>query len=433
MASTVRKMMVAAVLAGMLALTMAPAFAGTAASPDDTARFLAGLPPASDSPLAALSNDAEWQEHARSFNSIFAREDANTLSKVRAFSTAHLGNYHDAMLYFFSGPDFLYATSFFPHASTYVMAGLEPVGDIPQLTDLSRGSVDQTLQNLQTSLNTILNISFFITKNMQSQLNEGQVFGTLPVLYVFLARTGKTVHEANFVSLDAQGNFVAPNDHSAGNVTHGVRIVFSDGNGPQQTLYYFSTNLGDDGVRESGFLAFCAKLGPADSFIKSDSYLLHGENFSKVRNFLLDHSATILQDDSGIPVVDFDTKKWKLQPFGHYLGALGLFPGSGQPRLAELFRNAAPLDFGIGYRWQKDTSNLMLAERLPDAAGATASVNPSSTMPVDGAEGIAVGSPNTPGWVRDHPHFAASKTPPAAPKPPHEERYVWGWGWTYRR
>src|SRR5271156_2726379 len=164
MASTVRKMMVAAVLAGMLALTTAPAFAGTVASPDDTARFLAGLPPAADSPLAALANDAEWQQHAHSFNAIFAREDQNTLSKVRAFSAAHLGSYHDAMLYFFSGPDFLYATSFFPHASTSVWAGPEPVGDIPQLTDLSRGSVDQTLQNLQTSLNTILNISFFITK-----------------------------------------------------------------------------------------------------------------------------------------------------------------------------------------------------------------------------------------------------------------------------
>jgi hypothetical protein len=433
MASTVRKMMVAAVLAGMLALTMAPAFAGTAASPDDTARFLAGLPPAADSPLAALANDPDWQQHAHSFNALFAREDANTLSKVRAFAAAHLGNYHDAMLYFFSGPDFLYATSFFPHASTYVMAGLEPVGDIPQLTDLPRGSVDQTLQNLQVSLNTILNISFFITKNMQSQLNEGQVFGTLPVLYVFLARTGKTVHEASFVSLDAQGNFVTPNDHAAGNVTRGVKIVFSDGNGPNQTLYYFSTNLGDDGVKQSGFLAFCAKLGPADSFIKSDSYLLHGENFSKVRNFLLDHSANILQDDSGIPVAYFDTKKWKLEPFGHYLGAMSLFPGSGQPRLAELFRNAAPLDFGIGYRWQRDTSNLMLAERLADATGATAAVNPSSITPVDGAEGIAVGSSDTPSWAKSHPHFAAAKNTPPAQHPQQEQHFVWGWGWGYRR
>ena len=39
------------------------------------------------------------------------------------------------MLYMFSGPDFLYATSFFPSASTYVLAGLEPVGDVPPLTE----------------------------------------------------------------------------------------------------------------------------------------------------------------------------------------------------------------------------------------------------------------------------------------------------------
>jgi hypothetical protein len=41
---------------------------------------------------------------------------------------------------------------------------------------------------------------------MKSQLREGPIYGTLPILYVFLARTGKTVHELNFVSLDEQGN-----------------------------------------------------------------------------------------------------------------------------------------------------------------------------------------------------------------------------------
>jgi hypothetical protein len=98
--------------------------------------------------------------------------------------------------------------------------------------------------------------------------------------------------------------------------------VFSAGNGPWQTLYYFSTNLADGGVTRSGFLTFCGKLGTADSFIKSASYLLHSGGFNKVRDFLLEHSATILQDDSGIPVVYFDPKKWRLQPFGHYVAPL---------------------------------------------------------------------------------------------------------------
>jgi hypothetical protein len=359
----------AVVFAGFLALAVAPAKSAETATPDDTARFLAGLPPAQNSPLAALAKDPGWAQHAHFFDSIFSREDANTLSKVRAFSKEHLPQQHDTMLYMFSGPDFLYATSFFPSASTYVLSGLEPVGDVPQLTSLPRGALDGSLHNIEGSLATILNLSFFITKNMKTQLTSGPVYGTLPILYVFLARTGKTVHEVSLVNIDAQGNVIAPEEPgtkqraATQSAAKGVKIVFSDGSGPQRTLYYFSTDLSDGGVRNSGFLQFCAKLGVADSFIKSASYLLHSGGFARVRNFLIDRSATILQDDSGIPLAFFDTKQWRLQPFGHYLHPLGIFPNAYQPDMAQLFRNAAPLDFGIGYLWRKNESNLLLATR----------------------------------------------------------------------
>jgi hypothetical protein len=415
MLSTVPRLFAAAlfavVFASFLALAIAPARSAETATPDDTARFLAGLPPAPGSPLAALAKDPGWAQHARFFDSIFAREDANTLSKVRVFSKEHLPQQHDTMLYMFSGPDFLYATSFFPSATTYVLSGLEPVGDVPQLTSLPRGAVDGSLRNIEGSLATILNLSFFITKNMKTQLSTGPVYGTLPILYVFLARTGKTVHEVSFVSLDKEGNFIAQDDpgRRAGRATtqsaaKGVKIVFSDGNGPKQTLYYFSTDLSDGGVKISGFLEFCAKLGPADSFLKSASYLLHGGNFTRVRSFLVDHSANVLQDDSGIPLAYFDPRKWRLQPFGHYLAPLGIFPNTYQPRMAELFSSAAPLDFGIGYRWRKNESNLLLATRLPPGPG-EAEFNPSLTTGSDSPP-IVVEGPK--------PH---RKPPPPAPNP----------------
>jgi len=415
MFSTVPRLFTAAlfavVFAGFLALAVAPAQSAETATPDDTARFLAGLPPAPGSPLAALAKDPGWAQHAHFFDSIFTREDANTLSKVRAFSKEHLPQQHDTMLYMFSGPDFLYATSFFPSASTYVLSGLEPVGDVPQLTSLPRGEVDASLRNIEGSLGSILNLSFFITKNMKTQLTSGPVYGTLPLLYVFLARTGKTVHEVSFVSLDKDGNFIAQDDAGkrAGRATtqsaaKGVKIVFSDGNGPRQTLYYFSTDLSDGGVKISGFLEFCAKLGPADSFLKSASYLLHGGNFARVRSFLVDHSATVLEDDSGIPLAYFDPRKWRLQPFGHYLAPLGIFPNTYQPRMAELFRNAAPLDFGIGYLWRKNESNLLLATRLPPGAG-EAEINPSLTIGSDSPPTVVEGP---------KPH---RKRPPAPPTP----------------
>ena len=144
----------------------------------------------------------------------------------------------------------------------------------------------------------------------------------------------------------------------------GVKIVFSDASGANKTLYYFATNLADDSIGRTGFLQFCAKLGPADSFIKSASYLLQTGRFNKVRNFLLEQSATVLQDDTGIPIAYFNPKVWRFQAFGRYVGPLNISGATYQARMGELFRNAIPIDFGVGYRWRINESNLVLAEKV---------------------------------------------------------------------
>jgi hypothetical protein len=359
----------AALLLSLLALSIAPVRSAEIATPDDTARFLAGLPPLPDSPLAALTKDPNWQQHANHFNAIFGQEDRDHLAKVRAFAKARLSPTHDTLLYMFSGPDALHALALFPNASTYVLAGLEPPGNIPPLNGLSHATVARTLRGLESALGNLFKLSYFITKNMENQLRPGPVYGTLPVIYVFLARSGQTIHETKFVNLDNEGNEKAPEETGAKATAKGVKITFSAGEGPTQTLYYFSTNLTNDGVKNSGFLAFCNKLGVADSFVKSASYLLHGGNFSTVRNFLLDHSATILQDDTGIPVSFFDRKKWQPQPFGHYVHPIAVFSHNYQPKLAELFRkgNPIPIDFGLGYRWRVNESNLLLAQKIVES------------------------------------------------------------------
>ena len=81
-----------------------------------------------------------------------------------------------------------------------------------------------------------------------------------------------------------------------------MKITFSGGEQPQ-TLYYFKTDLVGGG--NSAFLRWCAARGPGLSLLKAASFLLHGDGFSGVRNFLLQHSRVIIQDDSGIPLRDF--------------------------------------------------------------------------------------------------------------------------------
>jgi hypothetical protein len=57
----------------------------------------------------------------------------------------------------------------------------------------------------------------------------------LPIFYVILARTGKTIHEVNLVDLDEQGNVQTADElatkKAARSAASGVKIVFSDGNG----------------------------------------------------------------------------------------------------------------------------------------------------------------------------------------------------------
>ena len=339
------------------------------ATADDTARFLAGLPPSPNSSLAALTKDPTWISHARYFDSIFASEENTNLSKIREFSKKYLPNKHGTVLYMFSGPDFLYATAFFPTASTYVLAGLEPVGKIPELANLSAFVINGELRNLESSLGSLFNFSFFITHHMKSQLREGPVYGTLPILYVFLARTGKTVRELKFVNLDEQGNLSDQVASSTRSAAPGVKIVFSESGGPEQTLYYFGTNIADGSFERSGFSAFLAKLGPADSLLKSASYLLHQSHFAKVRRLLLENSETIVQDDSGIPLVYFEPRRWRFLAFGRYEGPISIFANFYQPRMAQLFQSANSIDFGIGYRWRKNESNLTVAQKQPPPDG----------------------------------------------------------------
>jgi hypothetical protein len=91
-----------------------------------------------------------------------------------------------------------------------------------------------------------------------------------------------------------------------------------------------------------------------------------------VRDFILRNSATVIQDDSGIPLVYFNQKRWRFFPFGRYAGPIAEFPGRYQESYADLFRRAQPIDFGIGYRWRTHETNLLLAVNLPDDGTGTA-------------------------------------------------------------
>jgi hypothetical protein len=332
------------------------------ATADATAKYLAGLP-VRDTPLEAYVNVPGWTTHATDLDRAWKQFDDRQLTKIRAWAPEALGAaYQDTgpMYYMFSGPDFLYANAFFPNASTYILCGVEPVGPIPDISKIARQVLPSSLANLRKSLDSVLSWSFFITKNMKVDLKQTQLSGTLPVLYVFLARAGYTIDSVAPVALDRDGNFV----EAGKGTTPGVKIVFLGPAGRPQTLYYFTTDLANWAIKVNpNFGKFCEQQGQGVTLLKAASYLMHSDNFSQVRGYLLAHSKVILQDDSGIPYRFFPKDKWNVRFYGHYLGPINRFLKNGQLDLAKENKAASPtaLPFSFGYQWQPSRSSLIVA------------------------------------------------------------------------
>lgn len=350
-------------LVALLALSLRALAGDTTA--DATAKYLAGLP-VRGTPLEAASLDLAWATHATEFDKAWTKLETRQLAKIRAWGPQFLGDAYssrDPLFYLFSGPDFLYANAFFPSASTYLLCGIEPVGTPPDIDAIPRDALPSALANLRKSLDSVLSWSFFITKNMKVDLTQKQLSGTLPVLYVFLARAGCRIDSVELVALDRSGGFTTPGKGA----TPGVKIAFFGPTRRAQTLFYFASDLANGGIRANpGFINFCMQQGRGMSLLKAASYLLHEDGFSQARNFLLTQSIVILQDDSGIPHRFFTDGRWQLRYCGRYAGPIDLFKQYPQAELARAFAISAPapLDFGFGYQWVPSRSSLIIAGRV---------------------------------------------------------------------
>jgi hypothetical protein len=354
-------------LAIAAAVSVFAAFAANAeraVAPNEVAQYLAGYAPPPQSPLAALASELQWQSMSKSFNAGWEGLDRD-ISKVRAWSSRHLGGRFPVVLYLFSGPDFIYADAFFPHATTYVFTGLERVGEVPDPMALPVSARGDALSCVRVPFDQFQNYGVFKTAELQGASEDCEFRGTVPLLLIALAHAGKMIRAVRYVEIDVSGALRqgAPGGH--GDAISGVKIEFEDKARGLRSLYYFSADLSDAAVGAGGFLKFCDQFSDGVSFVKGGSYLLHKPTFSQLRDFVLGHFAAIVQDDTGVPLKYFDADAWRLRPFGDYRTPINPFKAYAQPDVRALFRSAhpSPLNFGFGYHWRPHEANLMVALR----------------------------------------------------------------------
>ncbi|MGK7872639.1 MAG: hypothetical protein AB4426_04800 [Xenococcaceae cyanobacterium] len=329
----------------------------------DTAKLIAGMKVEDTSAFADIQKSNAWINHRNFLENAWAKLEPQQLSKVRKWSAEELKSINassPSIFYPFSGPDFLYAYSLFPQASEYVLVALEPVGTIPDFEKLSASERNLKLQQIRGSLHAIMQWSFFRTNDMKVDMARQ---GTVPFLFLFMARTNNRILDVEYIGLDKEANIQKLDE----GMIPGVKISFvPEGERNPRTLYYFSTDLSNAGLEKTPeFNEFVKKFDKPVTYLKAASYLMHYSNFSTIRNLVLSQSVSLLQDDSGIPVKAFNSDKWNLNFYGNYTPPRAPFNQEEyQPDLMKIYRsnsNIKKIDFGIGYNFGLNESNLMLA------------------------------------------------------------------------
>jgi hypothetical protein len=322
-----------------------------------TAHGLAGLAAG-----GSWESTVAWKEYQEWVDNRWSYMNRIRLNAMRNWGGGALGDLRDArtVYYPFSGPDFLYANTLFPDSKYLLMAGLEPVGSMPDFAALQQqGRLPAYLGTVRTSLYTILTASFFKTKDMKSDFSNGLVDGLMPAMVVFLAHQGYNIDSIHYVSLESDGTL-----RPRGPGASGVQIAYFRGDRDNlHYLLYFQADLGNDG--DPGYLRLMRRLGPGVTYLKAASYLLYEDYFSRIRDAILNDSIGVVEDDSGIPLRDFKPSMWTVTAYGNYTGPINLFKQYYQPDLAAFYAKASPsaLPFGSGYKFVASGSSLLVARK----------------------------------------------------------------------
>ena len=341
-------------------------------SANDLALFLAGLRVPSGSLLEPLQASAAYGEHSYAMGELWRRFNENHFIPMRLWSEITLASRIDPKLpltYFFGGPDAINALALFPEAPYYLLLGLEPPGQLPSPLALSPGELETSLAALRRAVEVVLSYGHFITKDMREDLSQGSFRGVLPIAMAFVALSGGEVVAAFPIGVGRGGvsRDLGSTPAESSDMLPGIAVQFrrSASDAPQ-VITFLQANISDGSLKgRSDALDWVDRFGTANAYLKAASYLLHEANFSRVRNFILQKSACILQDDSGIPLRDLRKAGWQVELFGTYSGTLDIFSRYFQNDLMDSYAATIPpaLPFGTGYKWRKGESNLILATR----------------------------------------------------------------------
>ena len=333
---------------------------------DATARVLAGLttvPPAETKIVAAT-----LQDFARTASARWAEYERHIGEPMQKWALAELQQTKGGIVFYpFSGPDFVTVYHLYPEADRYVLVALQRAHPPPALAKASAAETAAFLARFGDSWKQFAQIGFFRTNDLDDEAKQSGIrAGMTAPMIAFAVRTGFKVAAVEPVRVSATGPDLEahPGDRADPATWDSVRISLERGS-RKVVLDYVRVNLSDSSLNANLVVkAWIERMAANRTLLKAASHLLQNPRFTVVRDALLTHATSIVQDETGIEYTRLK-QAFEVKLYGNFSKPHPIFNQESQRALAHAYKANAdvkPLPFRVSYQRQPE-ANLQVAVR----------------------------------------------------------------------
>jgi len=286
------------------------------------------------------------------------------------------------VVYPFGGADLLTALTVYPNATSITTMSLEWVGDPRGIKTMEAAELKQNVKTHHAFLVKLFQVNHNRTVDLQD-LNQSPIPAPLTFALTALDLLGYEPTQARWFKFADDGQIIyltpqmiadfdktdaAKKQKARNEFFANVEVRFHKSgvaDAPEQIWRHVRTNLHDDAFKTSPVLKHLETLGTIAGMTKAASYLIWRDDFSVIRNYLLDHMTWMISESSGIAPYHAAEKGFVQDTWGTFQG--NMFPGAKKAELAfiELWAHnpQQKLPMTFGYPDKNDHDHMLVTRK----------------------------------------------------------------------
>ena len=353
----------------------------------------------SDDAIPPRFSERAITAHCKEMAAVYASYKRAWADEARAFiATLRPRDLPRTVVYPFGGGDLSSALAVFPDATELTTISLEAAGDVRVMDTIKSGKLDDEVFRIGNEIRRLYRAAHSTTKSLQAA-SHAELPGTILFALAGLAVHGMEPVALRYFDIEPDGSLSyltgAQLDERAAEfaakklgaapprkVTHywyeqvsafaNVEIQFrprGDARAPLRTYRHIVANLDDSHMAaDDRVLRHLRGKGKVAVMTKAASFLLWYDDFSKIRDYLLQHAAWMISDASGIPPSFAEPAGFEEITYGEFTGPYFIIDDKNvRAEFVKLWKSQPHRDlpFRFGYPDAAKHNHLMIMRPRP--------------------------------------------------------------------